>query len=134
MDEQTPHPPSYLGYPLPKGARAGFICFFPSPFQGEGGESSEPGEGHGPGFSGHDMHTPGTVKLLLPPRQSRGNSLLISRASARHARALAVSRRGALRKTQRPAPLLGALAAATECRPAGHSRLRLWLGRREPSG
>src|SRR5579875_3976981 len=29
------------------------------------------------------MHTPGTVKLLLPPRQSRGNSLSISRGQTR---------------------------------------------------
>ena len=67
--------PRTSGALSPRGRGLGLSVFYPSPFQGEGGERSEPGEGHGPGFSGHDMHTPGTVKLLLPPRQSRGNSL-----------------------------------------------------------
>src|SRR5579863_4805661 len=65
-----------------------------------------------------------------PPTPPRS----LNRASAGHARALAVSRRGALRAAQRPAPLLGALAAATERWPASHPRVRLWLGRRESSG
>ena len=43
-----PHPPSYLGYPLPHGGEGSInLNFCPPPCGGEGGERSEPGEGVG---------------------------------------------------------------------------------------
>jgi len=44
-NDKTPHPPSFVGHPLPRGEGELPLIFpFPLP-PGEGGERSEPGEG-----------------------------------------------------------------------------------------